>query len=211
MPLHKKLTITQIIIILIIINVVSIIVFSIVKITQLYIPFHHVEYLQNSLEEKYQTKFIYVGDKEADDFSDNKIYYFSPKDNSEIMIGTSTWVSWNRGQIATIIPFDPHRVDHDDFQAAVIDYTIKEMNMESLLLDSTNKDTVVDSIYSLQSKIIERLQFYHINNHYHPGISTEIKILYQNREYNINFDSHNKTDIREKLQTQVIEGMILPW
>ena len=147
--------------VIILISIIAIILMTIISCNKEYTDEENIDYIMSNLRFDYRTEFDFIG-QEYDAGHDRMLYYFSPKDNSNLKVTAYCGVSSDAGMINTIIPFEIHRWCHDDFVDVLKQSVVVELDCEVIDLTKLNRQEAKEKIYNLLYKIKETLEHYDI-------------------------------------------------
>ena len=157
--------------VIILISIIAIILMTIISCNKEYTDEENIDYIMSNLRFDYRTEFDFIG-QEYDAGHDRMLYYFSPKDNSNLKVTTYCGVSSDAGMVNTIIPFEIHRWYHNDFSDVLEQSVISELDCEVIDLTKLNRQEANEKIYNLLFKIQEVLKQYNI--YYFDGIDLKV-------------------------------------
>ena len=154
-----------------IITVFCVVLMTISGCNKEYTDEENIDYITSNLKSDFKTEFDFIG-QEYDTENSRMLYYFSPKDNSNLKVTTYCGVSSDAGMVNTIIPFEIHRWYHNDFSDVLEQSVISELDCEVIDLTKLNRQEANEKIYNLLFKIQEVLKQYNI--YYFDGIDLKV-------------------------------------
>ena len=169
------------------------------------------QHIKNELERKYGVAFHFQYKQ-----TDENVYYFSPDGQENLLVAGVTGVNPK----AEVVPF-PQRYVLDDFEDVIKNSEIEKHQLSDIDLNDKNICSLTDKIYALQSDIEEEFHHYNIEiefkentsdpNSIYKGIypynfDIVLKVFYGGNAKEVNFNTHDKTAIRDKLLDSIFSA-----
>ncbi len=169
------------------------------------------QHIKNELERKYGVAFHFQYKQ-----TDENVYYFSPDSQKNLLVAVETGVNPK----AEVVPF-PQRYVLDNFEDVIKNSEIEKHQLSDIDLNDKNIYSLTDKIYALQSDIEEEFRHYNIEVKFNENTSDRnimyegtypynfdiiLKVSYDDNTKEVNFNTHNKTAIRDKLLSSIFSA-----
>lgn len=152
--------------------------------------------VQDKLEKKYDSAFMFVSSFTDDD---TEKFVFSSIKNPKIRVVAFYNITYDPGQIATVIPFYKRKVFCDNLPSAIREfYTEEYFSGDELTVSDGKINEAVDQIYNCLYDIYSEYNRHGIDtNFYNPYVEIKVTVLEKSKV--LDFSILDKNDILNKI------------